>query len=253
MSSPESGPAPEQVETPESKLKMSEVLKRQDDIKNYFHLAYEEVCFDFEKAARKTGFSNRNEADSYLSVLTGSNYGSHLKTGDRVVAPDGREIEYIATAREALEMIKSGPDFLNKDLVIIELEAFAYAERLRFPLSLPSDLSRNQIYTEIVQLRVFEMPDNFTMQAPSGRKYAKKGGAIYFNSNPEKDKIWGRLDGGDDHFVLDGGNYMFVVKDEFNYDEVLKRNVILFVCGVNKKIYDGQGNYSEEWTKSWSW
>ncbi len=257
MANPESSPrTTETVPATEAAPKMNEVLKRQDAIKDYFKLAYGEVCFDYEKAAKKAGFENRKQADTYLSTLTGSTYGPQLKSGDPISSPDGKEMEYIATAQEALEAIQAGPDFYFKEREIAKYTAFAYAEKMQYPLEFASDInfhSPDAFYGEIVRLRVLDLKEGTSVRAPSGREYQKKGNSVYFNGTPDKDKVWGSLDGGDAYFVEDRGAFVPVEQHENLYDETTGANVILFSSEAQKKVYDKLGNYSEKWTKEWIW
>ena len=257
MANPESSPrAAETVPAAEAAPKMNEVLKRQDAIKDYFKMAYGEVCFDPEKAAKKAGFENRKQADAYLSTLTGSTYGPQLKSGDRISSPDGEEMEYIATAQETLAIIQEGPDFYFKEREIAKYTAFAYAERMHYPLEFASDVSFHSpdaFYGEIVQLRVLELKEGASAKGSSGREYRKKGNSIYFNGTPDKDKVWGSLDGGDAYFIEDRGSFVPVEQHENVYDETTSADVILFSSEGQKKVYDKIGNYSERWTKEWTW
>jgi len=230
---------------------MPEVLKRREQIIKYCNSTYDAPFPEFDKAAKDTGFQSREEADSYLSKLTGCYWGPNLKTGDRIVNPvDGQDGVYYKTNKDALSAIKSGPDFYMKPVMLDRLRAYTYAEDKGTAIRVSP--SYFEVFKEIVDGMVLDLGDGRSFTAPeSGREYRMEGGKVYFNSTPDKDSIWGRLDQTeDDYYVLYDDTFSQVEKNQYYYDESLGENITIFVLqtGKNKKVFDKLGHFSKELT-----
>jgi len=242
--------AGEAAEATPDRLPQSEVLRKRDDIKSYFNLAYGNMCFDHEKAAGEAGFASREEADQYLSQLTGMNYGPDLKSGDLIVTPDGEEGEYFATAAEFLSVVEGLPDSIWKGNNLPIARANAYAERVGFPLDVRT-MSARSIYAELEQYNVLEMSNGDTISTSSGRTYERDGENIYYNSNPDGNNLWGSLSGGSEYYVKRGSNFLHVVQENHFYDATRGESRTVYISDVDgkKTFFDENGNLDAALTR----
>lgn len=219
----------------------TEVLAKQEQIKSYYKLAYGDVCYDYEKAAQEAGFKDRQEADKYLSALTGTKYGPDLSSGDSIKTPDGQEATYYKTAREALDAIQKSTDYQSRDMQILYYSAHAYAQESGQVLNLNGILTWPIVAAALVRAKVYSLKTGESkLDATSGVTFERTVDGIYFNTQTH-DNTWGRLDSGNAFFVKHKDKFISAKRIE-EYGPTKTPALIADTPG-GKMIFDRIGTY----------
>ncbi|MBU0577738.1 hypothetical protein KJ742_00990 [Patescibacteria group bacterium] len=191
--------------------------RMEEQATNYLEMAYNSQNIDpedFEEAARAAGFENREEADSMLNRLikmrTGEdmNYGPDLRSGDRMVLPDGSAGTYYATAAESIEPLENLLQQLRGSTHEYQIENLlkmarqdAYGERYGVVFGREGNglyfgqvidqIITNDIFANIVEGEEMVIRDR---DPNNSRKYLLLDGVVYFNTLASNNNVWGRVD-----------------------------------------------------------
>lgn len=84
---------------------------------SYFEMAYAGYRFH-HSAALEAGFKDRQEADSALMRLTGFSYGPHLKSGDKLIDLNGKEVIYYESPEDRRRIFEEQSREREKQLVL---------------------------------------------------------------------------------------------------------------------------------------